>query len=523
MSLGTSALKIALICPAPAQMDPWMKRLAEQICLAPGLQLSVLIQPSVPGTNRTAFGPWWRIEEKLAARAVAAVCPGFDALESQLPILQTSDSDGISASALDIIIDLTSRRGQDVDSNLSRYGIWSLDFLGDVRGASSVAAILKLDRLIEIALMERDTDHPHPQTFATATLNTKFIAARNHLYICEKSVTLIMRELARLRQFGRPSRDKIAPDSAPRSSGIVSGLQYGAQLVRNVMVRVLEKLGTKLGLRPGFFYLQTAEGDPLEIDPNAMTMHAVPGNSYYADPFLWTSGGEMFCFFEVYDYGTGHGHLSAGKIVDGVLTDVRQIIKNEYHMSFPFLFEHEGVLYMLPETCGANRIETWKCVAFPYEWERHQTVLDNVVAADSSIVEINDEWWLFTNISTDVFGEMNSELHVFKISDPLMKTLEPHPLNPVVFDARTARNGGRVFEKDGSLYRASQRNSHGLYGFGLNLMRIDDLSMSGYEETLVRRIDGSFREGVIGCHHLDSRDGVTVIDVRKRIGGRPKN
>lgn len=523
MTSANTSLKIALICPPPAQMDPWMKRLAERICLAPGLQLAVLIQTQEPGAKKTAFAAWWRIEEKLAGRAVAADCPQFDALLAQLPILTTNDPDGISASGLDVIIDLTSRRGQDVNSSLSRQGVWGLDFLGDVRGASSVAAILKPDRLIEIALIQRLAENPLPQAIAAATLNTKFIAARNHLYICEKSVTLIMRELTRLRQFGRTSIEMETLNSAPRVPGVISGLRYAAQLVRNAATRVLEKFGTKLKLRPGLFYLQTVEGDPLSIDPNTMKMHAVPGNAYYADPFLWASGGEMFCFFEVYDYDTGHGHLSAGKVVNGRLTDVRQIINCDYHMSFPFLFEQDGELFMLPETCGANRIEIWKCAEFPYEWERHRTVLDDVVAADSSIVEIDKEWWLFTNISTDVFGEMNSELHVYKISDPLMSTLEPHPLNPVVFDARTARNGGRVFEQNGNLYRATQRNSHGLYGYGLNLMRIDHISMTKYEETLVRRIDGNFRNGVIGCHHLDSRDGLTIIDVRKRVGGWSKN
>ena len=175
---------------------------------------------------------------------------------------------------------------------------------------------------------------------------------------------------------------------------------------------------------------------------------------------------------------------------------------------------------MMPETCGANRIETWRCERFPDQWVREATVLDNVIAADSSLAQIGDEWWLFTNISTDPFGEMNSELHLYKADGPAMKELTPHPLNPVVFDSRTARNGGRIIEKDGAYYRVSQDNSHGRYGYGVNVMKIDHISLDDYRETLVRKIEPDFEPGAIGCHHMDARGKMVVMDVRTRIGGR---
>ena len=115
---------------------------------------------------------------------------------------------------------------------------------------------------------------------------------------------------------------------------------------------------------------------------------------------------------------------------------------------------------------------------------------------------------------------MNSELHVYKIDGPDLKTLTPHPLNPVVFDARTARNGGRIHHENGAVLRASQNNSHGLYGYGLNLMNIAKISMTEYVESLERAVEPDFKPGLIGCHHIDIRDGLVVIDVRKRIGGR---
>ena len=71
----------------------------------------------------------------------------------------------------------------------------------------------------------------------------------------------------------------------------------------------------------------------------------------------------------------------------------------------------------------------------------------------------------------------------------------------------------------GKHYRPSQDNSHGLYGWGLNLMEIRNLSLDAYEEAVVRSIGPDFEPGIIGCHHLDIRSGRVVMDVRKRIGG----
>jgi hypothetical protein len=63
--------------------------------------------------------------------------------------------------------------------------------------------------------------------------------------------------------------------------------------------------------------------------------------------------------------------------------------------------------------------------------------------------------------------------------------------------------------------RASQNNSHGVYGYGLNLMEIRRLDMERYEESLYRRIDPDFEPDVNGCHHVDFLNGKYVMDIRR--------
>ncbi|MGB5076714.1 MAG: hypothetical protein WBO17_04465, partial [Sphingorhabdus sp.] len=108
----------------------------------------------------------------------------------------------------------------------------------------------------------------------------------------------------------------------------------------------------------------------------------------------------------------------------------------------------------------------------------------------------------------------------FRADGPMLEKLEPHLLNPVVFDSRCARNAGRIWQRDGVFYRPAQDNSHGTYGYGLNLMRIEKMTMDRYSESLARHIAPTFKRGIIGSHHIDILDNRIVFDIRYRYGGR---
>ena len=510
-------LKVALLCDGADKLEPWMHRLAEGICRAPQLELSAILTLDDPVETREGgalFKAWWSFESRLLAKAQPAIAPAFEEAKADLPVRVAGEEDA----GADVIVNLTAETKLENLAGRARLGIWSPGTAFEAEGASALRAIIGKTPVTEISLVQQ-TDSGQLRLVASASLNTKFAVSRNHLFMKEKLVALILRELKRAER-GALDTSNLAP--APAAMRAPSNLDLPVYLTRfagNMAARLIEKAATKIGLRPGMFFLKTSDATLSQADPSAMRAHPTPANEYYADPFLWDRDGETWCFFEVYDYTTGRGHISAGRFDAGELVDVTPVLKTDYHLSFPFLFERDGELYMMPETCGANRIETWRCVEYPHHWEREATILDNVIAADSSLAQIGDDWWLFTNISNDPFGEMNSELHLYKVDGPGMTELTPHVLNPVVFDSRTARNGGRILERDGAYYRISQDNSHGRYGYGVNVMKIDHISLDDYRETMVRKIEPDFEPGAIGCHHLDSRGDMVVMDVRRRVGG----
>ena len=515
-------LRIAILLENPQSPVPWALRLLERICASSQLELCALLRPTGRVQEPRAsplLRAWLALEGRLAARPQPAVYPAFASVRERLDVLGVDQKDAIIDLKLDVILDLTGRSARSCEANLARHGLWFPDFLTAEAVIAGLRAVIGAEPVTRIALFRMTAEHESALAIAAATLNTKFVAARNALFMCEKGVTLITRELERTQRFGEPAQGIGLNFTEPVSPSKSDLARYAVGLLLEIFARAFEVVLAKLRLRPGMFFLRSAVCDLHAFDPTKAKAFVAEKNKYFADPFLWQHGGKDYCFFERYDYATGKGSISSGCFENGELVDIREVLSTDYHLSFPFLFEEGGTLYMMPETCAARRVEIWRCVAFPDRWERHATALEGVVAADSTLSKIDGVWWLFTNISTDPFEEMNSELHLYQVDGPDLKSLVAHPLNPVVFDTRTARNAGRILEKDGILYRPSQDNSHGTYGYGLNLMRIDRLTPEEYEETLMRKIEPIFERGIIGCHHLDSRSGRTVMDVRKRIGG----
>ncbi|WP_232512625.1 hypothetical protein [Novosphingobium sp. PP1Y] len=515
------ALRIAIVLPTPDRPAGWCTRLVEQIEAEPRFDLRTLI--ACPSGMELSSGnglirTWYAFE-----RRVVGKLQGSDPLDGadrpgKFPILASDDHLAIVGMDLDVIVDLSGRAVGIFPSEAARLGIWYPDFLRRPAGTTAMAAILARDPVIAISLLRGAADKEET-TIATGRLNTKFLATRNEDFMLEKAVPLIVNALKRAHQSQAselPSLPRSAEPLQPGGSGLCT---YLARLGGDGAAKVVEKVGEKLGARPGMFFLKSYAAAWSEFDPARATPHVSARNSYFADPFLWERAGALYCFFEEFDYRTGRGHISVGRFEDGQLTDIQVALRRDYHLSFPHLFEHEGELYMMPECCEVRRLEVWKCRAFPHDWELHATALEGVVAADSTLNLIDGNWWLFTNISDDAFLDMNTQLHIFRADGPDLAKLEPHALNPVVVDAREARNAGRILDLDGRLYRPAQDNSHGTYGYGVRLMEIEDLSLDNYRESLAYAIEPDFEPGITGCHHFDVRAGRVVMDVRRRVGG----
>src|SRR4030095_414385 len=105
----------------------------------------------------------------------------------------------------------------------------------------------------------------------------------------------------------------------------------------------------------------------------------------------------------------------------------------------------------------------------------------NIKAVDTTLFYDQGKWWLFTALAENTEAFPQVELFLFYADELFSDEWHPHPLNPIVSDLKNARPAGRIFKKDGQLFRPAQ-NCSDRYGFGFNLNQIVTLSPDAYLE-----------------------------------------
>ncbi|MZH02369.1 MAG: hypothetical protein F3745_02920 [Nitrospinae bacterium] len=241
-----------------------------------------------------------------------------------------------------------------------------------------------------------------------------------------------------------------------------------------------------------------------------------PNNEFWCDPFLFEYEKQVHVFFENFEFSRQKGKISVGIIGENQINAVKDAIDVNYHMSYPFVFEHNNDIFMIPETYEKKRLEIWKCKGFPSKWSLEKTLFEGISLADSTIAKDKDgEFWLFTNISYTKVTYFSSHLYIFKIDSPMMNEIIPHKLNPVVTDCRSARGAGNIYtDHEGRLIRPSQASQNGVYGECLNLCHVKELTIDSYQEEILETITPKIKNGLYAVHHLSQASGVFVVDGR---------
>jgi hypothetical protein len=244
-----------------------------------------------------------------------------------------------------------------------------------------------------------------------------------------------------------------------------------------------------------------------------------PKEFFWADPFVIDKDEKSYIFFEEYVYKTHKGHLSVIEYdhTIGKFSDTKEILHTPYHLSYPFMLEYEGENYMIPEGCKDGDIKLYKAINFPYEWEVERVLIDNIVAADTTLFFKDGFWWIFVNIEDKKGFSMNEELSIFYCKDFLKDEWIPHKQNPIISSVQTSRPAGGIIEYKNEYYRPSQ-NSVGCYGRSTNFNKIIKLSTEEYEEQFVSEITPEMIDGIYAVHTYNSSKKMTVVDGLKKIG-----
>ena len=217
-----------------------------------------------------------------------------------------------------------------------------------------------------------------------------------------------------------------------------------------------------------------------------------------ADPFVIDYKDKTFLFVELYDRIKRKGLIGYMDITKGPKNKFKVVYEANCHLSFPLCFIMDGELYSIPESNNIKKLLLLKWDSKKEVFEKIQSFMDGYCLADSIFITKDEETYMLTTVVTK--EDNVSTLSLFKREG---KEFIASPLNPVVINKTTARNGGNIILKNGTIYRVSQDCSKG-YGFAINLMQIDKLSLDDYKETLVKKILPS----QINVKGVDYKDGI---------------
>jgi hypothetical protein len=209
---------------------------------------------------------------------------------------------------------------------------------------------------------------------------------------------------------------------------------------------------------------------------------ADPGFRFYADPFPYTFGGKTFVFVEEFDHRQGKGTIAAIPFDEkGQTGPAISVLSEPWHLSYPFVFEYRGGVWMVPESSEAKKISLYRADPFPSRWTREIDLVSDIDAHDASLVQFAGKWWIFATVRNPLGGAMDS-LSIF-FADELFGPWSAHPLNPVLIDAGGARQAGQFLQRGGKLWRPVQ-DCRGGYGRGLGLAEVRTLSEYDFDQVV---------------------------------------
>jgi hypothetical protein len=234
--------------------------------------------------------------------------------------------------------------------------------------------------------------------------------------------------------------------------------------------------------------------------------------STVADPFLFVYLETLYLFYEV-KTDHGHGEIWAQSLSkEGYWISHGKVLGENFHLSYPQVFEHEGGVYMIPEAARSGKVLLYSSEDFPIKWKL-RSVLVNEPLLDPTVIFRKDEG-IFLLATT-----RNDELKLYH-SAGIHKPFADTGIF-ITKDKSISRCAGSPLYIEGSLHRLAQDCAN-IYGERIRFLKIKELSICNYNE------EPSFADLYtvkpdwmrIGYHHLSAVEfeGVVyaVVDGRKK-------
>jgi len=435
-----------------------------------------------------------------------------------LDIFNDTDVAEVEKYKLDVILrnEFNIIRGSILNS--AKYGIWSFHHADNAinrGGPAGLWEIILKEPSVGATLQQLTSELDGGLVIDKAFFNCHWSFVRNNKLVKEASVSLLLKNLKKLEE-GEYTVEKSMVYYNPlyKVPNFYYIMKYIISFYSTFIGKIIERLNSRIfGIRYNCWSLFIGRGDFLTATLFRLKPVKMPKDEFWADPFLFNYKEKDYVFFENYSYKTKKAKISCGIINGFELKEVKDVLKLDYHMSYPYIFRDGSEIFLMPETNDNNRLEIYKCLEFPNKWELFSTAFDGEKVSDAFFFDDEkSQKWLFINKELNTYSTGDNELYIYKVDSIKLNKIEGHKQNPVIIDARTARNAGSIFKYKNQDYRPSQANVDGIYGRGLNVNKIKKLTIEEYIEETVVTVKPNFYKGLNSVHHLAQKDNLFVID-----------
>lgn len=308
---------------------------------------------------------------------------------------------------------------------------------------------------------------------------------------------------------GRISGPRSPAEMRPRSRSAVA---YKSRALAAAAVRALYRMCCYAPhWRVGWRFVRADDvWDTLSLGGVPWTVLPSPGVRFYADPVPATWRGETHLFVEDFDHRTQKGIISAIPFgPGGPVGAAVPVLEEPWHLSYPFIIEHDGEIWMIPESSADRTVRLYRADPFPTRWVPHAVLIEGVELSDATIVQHDGIFWLF-GATRDGAGSYSDTLSIY-MADSLFGPWRPHPANPVLVDSSCARPAGNVVARNGRLWRPAQ-DCRGGYGRGLALAEITRLDREGFAQVVRKTLHPDLNWPGRRLHTLNRAGTLECID-----------
>ena len=241
-------------------------------------------------------------------------------------------------------------------------------------------------------------------------------------------------------------------------------------------------------------------------DDKEFTIIDTPKGVWFADPMLFEFEKKHYLFAEVYEIKKRRACLGFFEFVNGKPEFRGKIIENNYHMSYPCVFQYENNIYMIPESSANLSLELYQAVDFPTIWELSCVLGKNLCLVDSTFFLHNGNPYLLSYEKVKTGWDLVIFLLNLKGEKGIKEIERKH------YNSNIGRPAGNIVDIAGEYIRPAQ-NCQRKYGESIIQYQLD--SIIPYSEKKIGEItikDISIEKKIERVHTYNEDSEYQVID-----------